>query len=143
MNLSDQYHDVILKEFHEVEKHWNESGNYADKLYFFSASFGIINRVMNLQYDPLLGFMHQVLNGAHQAMSQRLSSYSQTKSGDLPQEMMDALMTCFLNLRNAFEVKNDDSIRKVLQELSNLTYATTGNGFYLYLKGDIVLSSQS
>lgn len=139
MKLSNEYHEIILNEFYEIERLWNESEILIDKLYFFSASFGIINRVMNLQYEPILAFMHQILNGVHQAVSQRLASHSPTKSGEFPPEMIDAMMTSFLNLRDAFEAKNDERMWKALEKLSNLTYATTGNGFYLYLQGKIVL----
>jgi hypothetical protein len=53
--------------------------------------------------------------------------------------MLDALVSYTLELKAALESKQDSLVWMILQKLSNLTYATSGNGFYLYPKGDIKL----
>jgi len=51
MNIPDQYFKIIIEEFKDVEKLYKEANSAHDKLYFFSASFAVINRVMNFLID--------------------------------------------------------------------------------------------
>ena len=74
MNLPEQYFELILKELNESKELVDEATSIEDKLYFFSSSFGIINRVMNFHYDPLLVFIHQALANAHTNISKRMNS---------------------------------------------------------------------
>jgi hypothetical protein len=141
MKISDSYHDIILNEFNEVEKLCNEASSPDDKLYFFTASFGVINRIMNLYCDPTLIFMHNILKDAHQAIANRLtiSKNPENISSSLPKDMWDSLFYYFSELKLAFEKKDEVKIREVLEKFSNLIYATSGNGFYLYLRKKLVL----
>ena len=142
MNIPDVYYGQILKEFGQVEEMWKKASTAEEKLYYFSATFGTINRVMNFACDPLLVFVHQVLQEAHQALASRLKASKNPASESyliVPSEMLDALVSYTLELKAALESKQDSLVWMILQKLSNLTYATSGNGFYLYLKGDIKL----
>lgn len=141
MNISDQYHQMIVEEMKEVEKMYSDAKSPEDKLYFFSAIYGIINRVMNFQCDSLLVFMHQILQVVHQAISQRFTgpNIPGAVSSSIPNEFWVSLLSYLLELRLAFENKDDDKIREVLEKFSNLWYATSGNGFYLYLRGKLVI----
>jgi hypothetical protein len=139
MNIPDQYHKMIVDEIKEVEKLCIDTKSPEDKLYFFSATYGIINRVMNFYFDPILVFMHQILQVVHQAFTQRLTSpnISGTVSSSIPNEFWISLISYLSELRIAFEKKDEDNIRIVLEKFSNLWYATSGNGFYLYLRGKL------
>lgn len=141
MKLPEQYYVMILKEFNDVEKLCNEANLIEDKLYLFSASYGILNRVMNIFCDPILVFMHQILQAAHQAFAQRLATpkIPATVANSLPDEMIKALFSYLTELRLAFEKKDENNIREVLEKFANLTYATSGNGFYLYLREKLVI----
>jgi hypothetical protein len=141
MKISDSNHGIILNEFNEIEKLCAEAPKITDKLYFFSASFGVLNRIMNFESDPTLIFMHQILKDAHQAFATRLatSQIPGNISNSLPQEMADALLLYFSELIKAFESKKEVKIREVLEKFSNLSYAMSGNGFYLYLRKKIIL----
>ena len=84
--------------------------------------------------------MHRI--EAHQALAGRLKASKNPASESyliVPSEMLDALVSYTLELKAALESKQDSLVWMILQKLSNLTYATSGNGFYLYLKGDIKL----
>lgn len=141
MKISNEFHPLILKEFKNVQKLVKEANTVDDKLYFFSASYGVLNRVMNFNCDKTLVFMHQILQATHQSLVQRLASpkIPGSISNNLPNEMIDALFTYFEQLIIEFEKKDSQNIREILEKFANLTYATTGNGYYLYLKGNLVI----
>ncbi len=141
MNIPDEYHKIILKEFYEIQDLCKKSSSSEDRLYFFSASFGVVNRVMNFYQDPVLIFTHQILQSVHQAISNRLANIKPpfAVSRGVPDQFWDALLGYFSELTHAFEIKNDEEIRKTLEKFANLWYANSGNGFYLYLKGLLVL----
>jgi hypothetical protein len=143
MKIPNNYHEIILNEFKEVEKLCAEANSIEDKLYYFSASYGILNRIMNLSCDPTLVFIHQILQTTCQSLLQRLANSKMTMpqiiSNVLPVEMITALLSYFSELISAFEKKDENGIRKILENLTNLTYATTGNGYYLYLQKRLVI----
>lgn len=141
MNISEEYFKLINNELKEVKKLCNEAKTLEDKLYFFSASFGVLNRVMNFSCEPILVFMHNVLQDAHKKLSQRRAIPQ--KPGviceSLPKEIIDSFFSYFYKLINEFSNKDENKIRKVLEKISYISYTTTGNGFYLYLSGKLDL----
>ncbi len=58
MNVPEEFMKMIIDEFGSIEEMFNENPSIDDKLYFFSGSFGVINRVMNFHTDPTLIFIH-------------------------------------------------------------------------------------
>ena len=140
MNLPDEYHKIILDEFEKILKQCNELPILEDKLYFFSASYGIVNKIMNLHCEPVLIFMHQILFSVYNGFIQRLPINStQAISRSIPNILVESLFSYFSELILAFKNKNENEIRVVLEKFSNLWYATGGNGFYLFLNKKIKL----
>jgi hypothetical protein len=138
MNISKINYDIILNEFSDVIGLIDSTENLEDKLYYFTASYGVINRVMNLETDPTLIFIHQVLQNCFQAISQRLAARTKLNvSSDVPQEMIEQLFSLFKELKIAFEIKDKIRIWEILQRFSNLSYAMSGNGYYMYLREKI------
>ena len=141
MSLPENYFQLITLELERVEEMCGKASTPEEMLYYFSAAYGIINRVMNFHCEPSLVFMHQVLQAAHQAFQNRLSSPRNPNSESFmgtPAELIEKLMMYFRGLREAFEGKDEIAIWRALEKFSNLTYATTGNGFYLYQTGKLV-----
>jgi hypothetical protein len=141
MNISEINFKLILEELKNVKSNIEETPLHDDKLYFFTASFGVIYRVINIESNPTLIFIHQILQSLHQAMQQRLNNSRSLPgiSNSLPNEMWNSFIMNFNEFIIAFESKNDMKIYSALENISNLIYATSGNGFYLYLKGKIIL----
>lgn len=136
MNITQEYKDLIVNEFEEVGGLLKAAKSPNDFLYLFSASYGILNRVMNIQCDPMLVFMHQILQALHQAMQARLQA---TGSNPLepypfPVEFLPKMGEILENLRLAFMKGSEPEICRELARASNLAYASTGNGYYLYLR---------
>jgi hypothetical protein len=142
MNVQDVYFEQIVKEIATVDELWKKSVSLEERLYYFSAIFGTINRVMNFYCDPLLVFVHQILQEVHQSLTNRLKASRNPAAESflvVPPEMIDALFAYVHELKAALESRQDSLVWMILQKMSNLAYATTGNGYYLYLKGEIKL----
>jgi len=141
MDLPKNYFDLILNEFKEVQGLCGKAETRDDALYYFSALYGVLNRVMNFSCDPVLIFMHQVLQATHKAVAERMAIPIKpgTTSNGVTDEMWQALFSYIPLLIDAFEKKDENEIRQVLQKFANLSYATTGNGRYLQLRGRLNL----
>ena len=142
MDISKTNHDLLLKEFADIIELIDNSENLEDKLYFFSASYGILNRIMNLESDATLIFMHQILQNCFQSITQRLTAKTkQNISSDVPQEMIVQFFSLFKELKIAFGIKDKIRIWEILQRFSNLSYAMSGNGYYMYLRNKITFEA--
>ncbi|MDH5718723.1 MAG: hypothetical protein OEZ22_13945 [Spirochaetia bacterium] len=141
MNIPEQYHDIIVSELKSVKGLCESTETLEDKMYYFSASYGIINRIMNLYSDPTLIFIQQILQIMHKSITERLAAVRNPNvvSASVPDEMIDALFNYYDQLIKEIENNDNNKIREVLEKISILSYATTGNGFYMYLKGKIDL----
>jgi len=137
MNISSDNLDYISKEIDFVLQKMDEAATPEEKLYYFSALHGIINRVMNFKCDPILVFAHQVLSTVHTIF---ISRFASIKSGGekhlaIPPEILEKLQGTLSEFKTALQQKELPKIYSALQQFANIGYATTGNGFYLYQKG--------
>lgn len=101
------------------------------KLYYFSAIYGMMQRIFNLEFTADLVFIHFVINSAYNLINSRLESPD--KVIKIPENLFDKLIEATEELSNSIE-KNVD-LYEVLKKFILLGYTTTGNGYYLYQKG--------
>ncbi len=142
MRIPDEYHKLMISELKEINKLCNTTESPDDKLYFFSAAFGVINRIMNFYYDPTLVFIHQVLQEVHKKVTQRLQSGPyKFIYNSMPQEILDTLFQYFMELTDAIEKQDVPLIWEILERFSNISYSLTGNGFYLYIRERLKLKT--
>lgn len=135
MKISNQMKETLTEEFKYALGKMRESKNIQEKNYFFSATYGAAHRILNIEYDDELLFMHNVLTAAYSSINQRIMAGSQGVdiSIHIPGPM-------FSSIEESLE-KMIDSINKgentydALMRISNAAYSTTGNGYYLYVKG--------
>jgi hypothetical protein len=143
MNISDQTKNLITEEIHYVANAMRECDSLVEKIYLFSGVPGMINRAFNIEFDPELVFLNFVLKSTHEAFIGRLAAINQT--GDPTVQVFpwqfDSLSSLLLELKNRIE-KNEDFL-DILKDFVLLSYLTTGNGYYLYKKGEITFSSNS
>lgn len=135
MDISNKYRDMIVSEIKFVIEKMDQSPEVAEKLYYFSAIFGIIQRVFNIEFDPNLVHAHLILRSTHDAFSQRLKAIQQggDKSIKLCEEQFNKLSAISIEL--AEKIKKKENIDNTLKKFAILAYSTTGNGYYLIQKG--------
>jgi hypothetical protein len=142
MDIDKMYKEILINEFETViEKCGDAKGNVDDFLYFFSAAYGVVRRVLNFQCLPLLIFMHQVLNTTYNSYNQRWSNSTKkdTVMKSFPLKFLDILLNEFIDLTSALKNDDEEELRKSLENISCISYAMTGNGYYLYLGGKLKL----
>lgn len=137
MNIPENYKIIIVKEFREIVEKMKGTEDLSEKMYFFSATYGVVSRVFNLEFDPILVFAHMVLNAAHSTINARLLALmgQQDKVIQIPENLFDSLQKAVERLAANIETGNKDEFFKNLQKIANLSFATTGNGYYLFKKG--------
>ena len=141
MNIPENYFEIILNEFKDIQGLCESAETPDDALYYFSALYGVLNRVMNFYCDPILVFMHQVLQSTHKAVSDRMGMPVKpgiTNNG-VAEETWQKLFSYVPLLIESFAKKDENEIRRMLQKFSNLSYAMTGNGRYLQLRDRLSL----
>lgn len=134
MLLSKKSKQIIVDELAYVAKNIREVDNIEKKLYYLSASFSVIQRVFNIEYDSELILIHSTIQKAYQEISARYLSI--TKGDDkvigLPEGLFDKLADAIQELGDA--LLNNGNITLALQRVARLGYVSTGNGYYLYQK---------
>lgn len=137
MILSDENKKIITQEFFEVYNLMNHTNDISEKLYYFSATYAMVSRILNIQYEPTLVLIHSVLSSTYTNISSFLNNTINTKKTfyKFPDNYFKMLEDNLKDLTIAIEKNNKPDIYEVLKEYSVLGYIATGNGNYLYKKG--------
>ena len=137
MNLSPEMQERFIDEVNFVIKNMKNTDNPTEKLYFFSAGYAMAQRIINLEYEPELAFIQQVLQLVYNMVNARLIAISarQEIGISIPDNLFTSLEEALEEMVNRIE--QDAETYPALQKMVNLAYSTTGNGYYLYLKGMI------
>lgn len=141
MNISAESFKKIGEEIDYVLQQMKQTDTPQRALYYFSAAQGVIYRVMNTECDPILVFAHQVLSTAHANFTAQLPSLGdRPNAAVVADELLTLLHKALANFGVALNTQEDDQIYRALARIANITYAVTGNGYYLYIKGLLKLS---
>jgi len=106
---------------------YEQSPSYA--VYFFSAAYGAVQRVLNIEYNTELVLLHNVLSTAHGQMA------AAQQQGRITFDILNRLGISIALL--ADRIESDAPLIDLFLEISELSYSTTGNGFYLRQIGRI------
>ena len=129
----------FIEELRYVSKQMQGTENIEEKLYYFSAVFGAAQRIVNFEFDPEMLFIYQVTQLAHNQIQQRLVL---VKSGQQPSlGLPDNLFAVLRNMVDemASRIENGETTCPILEKMMTLSYSTTGNGYYLFQKGELKL----
>lgn len=139
MNLSKEMKGLLIKELEFISKKMKSTDNLAEKLYFFSAIYAVAHRVFNIEFHPELVFIHNVIQSAYQQINTALSAASQAGQTiiGIPDGLFDAIETSVQEM--TYGIAEDKDISHILQRISNLSYSTSGNGHYLFVKGMLLI----
>ena len=138
MNLSPDMQKVFTDEVRTAIRHMKNVSMPQEKLFFLSAVYGAAFRIMNIQYDSELAFIHHVVNGAYGLMQSSLASIRQGQGvNTFAKDIFDKLENALEEL--VVKVEQGEKTYPVLETIFDLAYSTTGNGYYLYLKGMLTI----
>ncbi|MDA3947584.1 MAG: hypothetical protein PF508_00020 [Spirochaeta sp.] len=107
------------------------------QLYFFSIPPGAFVRAANFAYDRSWIFAHFVLQSAYQTVKQRFDQVVQKidRHTELDESLMQSLIAELKKLRE--RVADGEDFSDVLERVSEIAYATTGNGTYQRARGNV------
>jgi hypothetical protein len=134
MQLKAEHKRVILEEFGYAARMMREVQTLDEKLFYFSSTYGVLSRVFNSEFNSQLVFMYLVLTNTHATILARIQA---VRAGDntivLKEDFFEKLTNTVDDLMN--RIKSGKDVYDVLEKIAVLTYATTGNGYYLLRKG--------
>lgn len=131
----------LAEELHFVHGKMKATDNPAEKLFYLTAVYGAIHRIMNIEYDDDLVFAHQVVQLAYNQVNSRLQAARQGDSTvSLSPSLFEAIESAVEELRLCLGQGKSPS--EPLKKLAVLGYSTTGNGYYLQVKGDLRIRAQ-
>jgi hypothetical protein len=137
MKISKQMTEHFANEMHNVAKQIKGTENVEEKLFYFSAVFGAAQRVINFEFDDEMLCIHQVTSLAYNQIQQRivLIKSGQQPTIGLPNNLFIVLQDMVEELAKL--VEKGESTHALLEKMLVLSYATSGNGFYLFQKGEL------
>ncbi|HAR49058.1 hypothetical protein ER57_01950 [Smithella sp. SCADC] len=134
MKIDKMYKKAVINEIKYVQKKMKDSSSIEKKLFYFSAIPAEFQRVLNLEYDDDILYLHNIINQTYLAFQQRIAAI---KAGDLnisiEENQIEKLESLLSDVVGVLEQKKQ--IDDVLKDFILLTYSTTGNGYYLMEKG--------
>jgi len=140
-SLPEEFRNRLVNEFRLALAHMAEAESPAQYIFYYSIFYGEIVRVLNWHWDETLALIWSNVQHTHQAIA---TSVSATAAGNtavaLPKEFYDAVTRTSSALTDHVENNGDDAeLCRILGRLAELTYSSTGNGYYLLQKGVIKL----
>ena len=140
MQLTDELRARISTEFRYAADRMRSADDPHVKLYYYSALFGEVTRILNLNWDRELALTHTVLSATHSQVAGMAHNISagRERAVRLSAEHIEALTNAASDLASYFEKSGTDSeLYSLLGRISEIGYASTGNGWYLLERGII------
>lgn len=133
MKISKVNKKSLIDEISFVIEKMKETEEPKTKLYYFSAVYGIMPRIFNLEFDSDLLCIHFVVSSCYNHLNSRLNNPD--KVIQLPDEIFTKLEETTQELLVAIDKEED--FYEVLKKFTLIGYIAGGNGYYLYQKGQI------
>ena len=136
MKINKVYKTAIINEIKYVQKKMKENSSLEKKLFYYSAIPAQFLRVLNLEYDCDILYLHHVVNHTQGVFQQRLATM---KAGDINIEVNEKQIEQLESLLDdvVCVIEQKKKIDDVLKAFIELAYSTSGNGFYLMEKGSL------
>lgn len=135
MQLPDDLRTRLASQYEYAATHMRDAEDPRQKLWFYTVFYGESTRVMNMHWDAQLALIHGITQLTFGVIDQRITALAkgQEPNISLPANFMDALTDAADDL-TAYVRDNgsDEELLRILSRLYELSYVSTGNGFYLY-----------
>ena len=138
MQLPDELRSRIATEFQYAVDRMRSADDAHAKLYYYSAFFGEISRILNFHWDRDLALVHLVLSGTHSQVAGMAHNIStgRERAVKISVEHIEALINTTSELARYFETGGTDSeLYSLLGRIAEIGYASTGNGWYMLQRG--------
>lgn len=122
MKIPNDLKKRLLNEFDFCIQKIQEEEPVRTKLYYFSGTYGAIERIMRFHYDPQLVMVHLILNMCYGALIGLVESRERGDvAREMPPNLSETLMEYLTELKQAFS-ENKDTY-KILEKFIALGYS--------------------
>ena len=129
MRIPDDLKKRMLVDFDFSIQKIQEEENIRKKLYYLSATFGIVERIMRLHLEPQLVLVHAVLNLTYNSLIGLVQSRERGDiARELPPNLTETLVEYLTELRD--KLAEDKDTYKTLEKILFLGYRASGPGYY-------------
>lgn len=139
MKLSYDSQKLIVDEFLYIANRLSGETPIADKIYAYSAAYSVVNRVLNIEFQPTLVLMYSVLQTTYTQIHNTSATIATgaEKVITIPKDLFNYLAQTLEDLATA--IPKDGDTLTPLGRIAIAGYIMTGNGYYLYQKGILKL----
>lgn len=139
MKISEEFREQIAEEFEYAHQKMSAEQSPLRKLYWFTGSYSMAQRIMNLEYDDDLLFLFVVCQLAYERIQGRLATASRGADlgAGLPDDILMHLESMVAELGVAIKANAD--LTPMLKRMAVLGYSATGNGYYLWSREKLSL----
>lgn len=137
MNIKKETRRSIVNEFNYITEKMNKANELGMKLYYFSATYGIMGRIKRVEYDPQILCMEAILQGVYNQLNELSNRYAQGIRIPPPpdQKYFEYFISLVERLSKIIEDEKDEEIYKILENMLCFTYSLSGPGYYDREKG--------
>jgi hypothetical protein len=129
MRIPKDFKEYILREFNFVLERIPKETDARRKLYYFSAAYASLERLMRYSLDTELLLTHAVLNLCYNSLKTRLESITRGDALiEMPKDFDKKLVKYLTELKD--EIENDKNTYETLGKFVHLAYQTSGAGYY-------------
>lgn len=133
MKVSNLFKKRLIEELRFIVKKMDETEDPGEACYYFSAVHGVIQRVLNFEFNSDLVFLHVIIHLTYNSFVQLTAKGSNVIDKDIYSQQLNRLIE--LTARLADVIEEGEDIHSIAKEFALLQYSTTGNGTYLVKKG--------
>lgn len=139
MKLDPYLRKELINEIRFCANKIAEEADLQRKSYFYSHVYGAVGRVLDFSFDRHLILIDFVLEVSHSTISKRINEIVTEEDKTIP--MIKGFFEGLVENLNelATKIEKDEDTYKTLEKIVELTYVTTGDGYYQYTKGQIKL----
>jgi hypothetical protein len=135
-NIEFNPKEILVEELLNISKKMKSEHDLANKMFHFSAAFAICDRTIRLNYDRDLLLTSMVLQNSYNTILGRAQAASH---GDpvIPIDVIDFDKLAEIVEELANDIKKDLPVYELLAQINEMTFKTTGPGYYMYINGKI------
>lgn len=129
MKIPNDLKKRLLNEFDFCIQRIQEEEHIRKKLYYFSGTYGAVERIMRLHLDRQLLLVHAILNLCYNSLIGLVQSRERGDiARELPSDLSETLAEYLNELRN--ELAEDKDTYKTLEKIVALGFRASGPGYY-------------
>lgn len=142
MQLPNDIQQRLATEYRFAARRMREETEPIRKIFFFSALFTEISRIVNWHWDRDLVLLHWTLQATHQALTQIPQPAVRALTGRSPDTLLETATEIAEELANHMEQNEGDAnLFRLLGRIAEVGYAATPHGSYVMEKGLITFST--